>query len=517
MYNWGLQIFSMFRTRSCLLVSLFLVFVFAECTEANIDNIELVGSGNEQEVISKILNSRAQILSVDYSDSILTFKYQNGSIRVETKLIPFVSLNEQNYWTVNGEVMPNKASKDSYGKDIFPLLKIASDGHLLVDGQKSLFYWNATSRKFISDNSSRIWAISKVDSYLCFYSADDTTIFPIADSPNYVIPDYFFNLVVQKELQVEEYIKEIPDESRMSYVFFTDAHWGRNQKHSPAIIKHIVDYSPIYQVLFGGDANTSHTKNIQETIDIGNQFHDAFSFLGSKLYCLFGNHDDNSTGQPSLTERHLSEEQVYAYLQSQMTNVHYWDYYNFFYDDSISKTRFICMDTGRLHVKAFRGATIKTAKFVIECLSAVPDGWHIVAASHIWANLKSFETGEMQESTYVRPIIDILENYNMRKKSSFKYGGETIDYDFTHAGATIEYCIGGHTHSDGVVMSEKGLPLIIVTCDGQQEVAGGAPYKTGTVDEQCVTIVVNNYRDRKVQIYHIGRGNDTSVSMWEAH
>lgn len=508
---------TMLRTRSSLLVSFFFFFVFAECTEANIDNIELVESENEQEIISKIISSRAQILDVVSSDSIIIFIYQNDSISIETKLFPFVSLNEHGNWIVNGEVMPNKASKNSCGKVVFPTLEIASDGHLVVDGQKSLFYWNATSRKLISDNSSRIWAVSKADSYLCFYSTDDTTILPIADSPNYVIPDYFFNLVVQKELQAEEYIKEIPDECRMTYVFFTDAHWGRNQKHSPAIIKHIVDYTPINLVLFGGDVNTNHTKTIQETINIGNQFHYAFSFLGSKLYCLFGNHDDNSTGQPSLTERHLSEEQVYAYLQSQMTNVHYWDYYNFLFDDSVSRTRFICMDTGRLYIKDYRGAIVKTAKFAIESLSAVPDGWHIVAASHIWTNLKSFETGEMKESAYVRPIIEILENYNMREKSTFKYGGEILDYDFTHAGATIEYCIGGHTHCDGVVMSEKGLPLIIITCDGQQEVAGRAPFKTGTVDEQCVTIVVNDYRDRKVQIYHIGRGNDTSVPMWEAH
>lgn len=500
-----------------ILALLFFAFVFIECTEA-VDNITIIEHGKEQSQISYIIDSRVQILDVGFADNLLSIKLKDNVIGIDSRFFPYVCPDENGYWTVNGELLPIKVQTNLEGETLFPKLNVSNEGCLVVEDQKSQFYFNIVSLESISSNSSWVFAVARSDSYLCFYRNDNNNIIiPIAHTPSYIIPDYFFDLVVEKELLAEESVKSIADEEKLSYVFFTDAHWGRNQKHSPAIIKHIVDYTPINQVLFGGDVNTNRTETVQGTLDIGYQFQNAFSFLGPRFYCLYGNHDDNSSGQPSLTDRHLTEEQVYGYLQSQMTNVHYWDYYNFYYDDPISKTRFICMDTGRLHLKAFREATIKTAKFAIECLSAVPDGWHIVAASHIWANLKSFETGEMKESTYVRPIIEILENYNMREKSTFKYDGETLDYDFTHAGATIEYCIGGHTHSDGVVMSEKGLPLIIVTCDGQQEVAGGAPYKTGTVDEQCVTIVVNNYRDRKVQLYHIGRGSDTSVPMWQAY
>ena len=103
----------------------------------------------------------------------------------------------------------------------------------------------------------------------------------------------------------------------------------------------------------------------------------------------------------------------------------------------------------------------------------------------------------------------------MRKKSSFSYENEKIEYDFTNAGAIIEYCIGGHTHSDAVISSQKGLPILIVTSDGQQEVAGGVSPRTGTINEQCVTIVVNDYQDRNVNILHIGRGDDVSASMWD--
>ena len=262
--------------------------------------------------------------------------------------------------------------------------------------------------------------------------------------------------------------------------------------------------------------STSFTDTPQGTLDIGFQFHQAFSFLGPKLFCVFGNHDDNSTGQATSFERHLTEDQVYAFLQSQMTNVHYWDYYNFYYDDLNSKTRFLCMDTGRFYEASLRGKLTKTAKFAIESLMEVPNGWHIVAASHIWCNLRNYDTGETAESVYIRPIIEVLENYNLRKKGSFTYNGETLEYDFSNVGAVVEYCIGGHTHGDAVVPSRKGLPLIIVTCDAQQEVAGGAPYDTGTVNEQCVTIVLNDYQNKEVNILHVGRGEDLKTKMWES-
>jgi hypothetical protein len=361
-------------------------------------------------------------------------------------------------------------------------------------------------------------AVFVLFAFVCniFAACDTHSTIPGADSPSYAIPDYFINVVLEKELLVERMVESVPKSDFSSFVFFTDVHWGANQQHSPEIIRHIVDHTPIQNVLFGGDVITVNTRTVEESLNLGNQFREAFSFLGPRLYCLFGNHDDNSCGQVSMNDKHLTEEQVYAYLQSQMTDVHYWDYYNFYYDDSVSKTRFMCLDTGRWYERTLRGSTFKTARFVIECLLSVPDEWHVIAASHIWTNLKSFDTGETQESTYVRPIIEILENYNNRKDATFSYGNETIHYDFTNSGAIVEYCIGGHTHSDAIAYSKGGLPLITVTCDGQIEVAGGAPYQTGTINEQCVTIIVNDYRSKKVNIYHIGRGEDVSVSMWDS-
>lgn len=502
--------------RSFFILFILFVGIAVACSETTIDVNEIHYIGNVQTSLTQLIDSRSQVYDVGISKNSIIVTLKDSTIRIDTESFPFLSVNTNECWTINNKELTNVRVYIEDGQISFPDLLI-HDGNLYVNGIITNFSWKPKTSDAIAASDEWIFAAAKANDYICFYRSNGVkVILPIIDNANFVVPDYFFDSLVTKERLSEEIAKGLPSEQQHRYIFFTDAHWGRNQKHSPALIKHIVDYSGINQVLFGGDANTSFTDTPQGTLDIGFQFHQAFSFLGPKLFCVFGNHDDNSTGQATSFERHLTEDQVYAFLQSQMTNVHYWDYYNFYYDDLNSKTRFLCMDTGRFYEASLRGKLTKTAKFAIESLMEVPNGWHIVAASHIWCNLRNYDTGETAESVYIRPIIEVLENYNLRKKGFFTYNGETLEYDFSNVGAVVEYCIGGHTHGDAVVPSRKGLPLIIVTCDAQQEVAGGAPYDTGTVNEQCVTIVLNDYQNKEVNILHVGRGEDLKTKMWES-
>lgn len=491
----------------CLMLVTVLKFA-AACVEPS---IEIRNIGLDQLQLKSLVNSREQLLYISYTGDSLEIKLPHRHIFIDTKKIPYVCLNEDGNWSVNGIEVPNSFSNN---QSELPLVGVSSDGCLLLNDQKS--HYLVTQSNLPNDtHNDEILACVQSESYLYLYGYDNKIVsLPIVKNKDHIIPDYFFDVVVEKEKLAEAVINSMSTDYSCSYVFFTDAHWQNNQQHSPAIIKHIVDYSPVKNVLFGGDAITDKTETTQEAIDIGYAFQKSFDFLGPHLYCLFGNHDDNSCGQASLTYRHLSEEQVYSFLQSQMTDVHYWDYYNFYFDDPVSKTRFLCFDTGRWYESSLRESTLKTAKFTIESLKAVPNGWHIIAASHIWTSLKSFDSVDSFESPFVRPIIEILENYNKRMKSSFIFDDSTIYYDFSSAGAVVEYCIGGHTHADAVVTSQKGIPLISITCDGQQEVAGRAPFQTGTINEQCVTIIVNNYQEREILVYHIGRGRDINVKMW---
>lgn len=509
------------------LLSLIILLVIAasslnSCTDKDNDSCALWMDIDDtpQNTIKYLLSSRAQVLDTKYEDIVFSIFLQDTCFTIDTRVIPLIEYMEtgkgMGLWLVNGKAATESELIRIESKQCFPNLSISSDGRLTINGYLSNYSLNKSLVDVVINKQECVWAVARNGFYLSFYRANGSNVtIPIVDTPEHLVPDYFIDSLISKEVKADNLIKDLPADDFTRFVFFTDAHWyGGNQKHSPAIIKHIVDYTSIKRVLFGGDVITYNTVSSKGALDEGKQFHDAFSFLGGSFYCLFGNHDDNTLGQVDKPERHLSEEQVYSYLQSQMTNVSYWDYYNFYYDDPVSKTRFLCFDTGRWYESQLRGSIFKTAQFAIESLSAVPQGWHIVAASHLWTDLVDAKTAETQESEYVRPIIEILENYNLRKKSSFSFGKTSINYDFSTANSIIEYCLGGHTHTDAIIHSKMGLPIITVTCDGQVQVPGNISFQTGTINEQCVTIVVNDYQGRKVHVCHIGRGEDADVDMW---
>ena len=95
-----------------------------------------------------------------------------------------------------------------------------------------------------------------------------------------------------------------------SFVFFTDAHWGLNQKHSPQLIKHILAKTNVRNVLFGGDALDSGSK-ISE-ISKGRDFMEAFDFVPGGLKFCIGNHDSNRIGHGSDSSYWMTANQCYG-------------------------------------------------------------------------------------------------------------------------------------------------------------------------------------------------------------
>ncbi len=457
--------------------------------------------------------SRKQVTDVCLKEDGVGIYFGNKQLfEAKRTKIPVLTVSDDGWtWLVNGVPTLTAVNRDTEGKIVTPSVSLSGNGTWLVGSIDSGTSGDTEYYRSISSDGRCIYALAVADSYLfCFTVGGEVLRAPIVSDTFYQFPDYFYNQLVTKELKAEELLDDCED-NQVSFIFLTDVHWGKNQKHSPALIKHIVDYTPLERVFFGGDVITYHTDDPQEALELGFDFQKSFSFLGPDFYCVFGNHDDNALGQSSEKEKHLTEEQIYSYLQSQMTGVAYGPYYNFYFDDEKSKTRFLCLDTGRFYL--FRKAyTSMTAEYAIGILNTVPEGWHVIAVSHIWTNLVSQDTGESKESEYVRPLIEILENYNKRAGATFKYNGKSIEYDFSNAGGKVEYCLGGHTHADAVVMSDGGIPLVTLSCDGQQQVAGGlAP--TGTTDEQCVGIFVTDYERRKLSIVHVGRGDDITIAF----
>ena len=70
------------------------------------------------------------------------------------------------------------------------------------------------------------------------------------------------------------------------------------------------------------------------------------------------------------------------------------DFY-YYIDNPCEKTRYLYLDSGKLAV-----SDAETA-FIIKALKDTPDGWHIVAISHIWFQYSNVSTPTETTSSIV--------------------------------------------------------------------------------------------------------------------
>ena len=327
------------------------------------------------------------------------------------------------------------------------------------------------------------------------------------------VPKYYREHIKEKEVLINNAILSA-EGNYASFVFFTDAHWGNNQKNSPALINHLVYSTPIEDVVFGGDVITSFFEDPNDALALGKEFQRAFNIIDCNMYYLYGNHDNNSDSHPDLLSQHLSEDQVYDYLQSSMGDCVYSGFYNFIFDRESSKTRFICLDTGRFYYSRFRDKTLDTVAFVIEALNTTPTGWHVVLLSHIWSELSKNADGirEAYVPAFHQSFLDLFDAFNDRLLGYYNYNGKSLFYNFTSATSRIICCIGGHNHIDALLYSSGGIPVVINTTDSRQTI-NGISAKKGTIEEESVSAYVVDYSHSILRRFRIGRGSDLTLQL----
>ena len=481
-------------------------------TSISINVGETSASFYEQGVLLEEVQARHQIYDVNSFNGIWTIHFKHGNkARFSDRIVPVIQANETGHWDISQFPTDLSIRKDNGGGLLLPTLSIGNDGFWYLDGQPTDF----PSEEYLafhqeeSRDSLNVVGLLHHDDLLYVYLSDDSVLrCPVIKEAFYLVPDYWMDHLVEKEKKAEAAI-EIADGDCASFVFFTDAHWGKNMQRSPSLIRHIIDFTPFDDVIFGGDVITTHSTNLVAPMELGRDFQASFAFLGTRFHCIYGNHDNNSDSQPSKTDYHLSEEQVYSWLQSQMTDVVYGGYYNFYYDNPKTKTRIICLDTGRYYYKQFRDKLPDTVSYAIETLSTVPEGWHAIMASHIWCNAKKQSDGtyKLFIDPNIAPILKIFDDYNSRLSGVYTYNKQSISYDFSEAGGRIEFCIGGHIHTNYSAASEGGIPVLAVISDYAE-----TP-QPKTDKEQSLTMVIADYKNKKLNLVTVGRGEDRCFDL----
>lgn len=346
--------------------------------------------------------------------------------------------------------------------------------------------------------SSAIFQYSIVD--LTVFGQNDITaqyLYEKIKNRDYSIPSYFDTQLSTAVTKINTDINSGKTEGTYgtdieSFVFITDVHWSANKKHSPALIKKILESCPIKTVICGGDLIESMSPTKAGAVSEVKGFIDSITMIPCyEFLTVFGNHDNNGINSNPISEQFTKEEQyniLYAPF-SEKANVHWiWEDVPSIFNDTVVKndyyvnhprtrTRFLCIDWNN-------PMSTNRSEWIASVLGK-NDGYRVIVVYH---GIYSGSTGTLTPEHTA--IMSALEPYKSKIVALFT----------------------GHAHMDDVVdyYGDGSVPVILTSCDKFSENAGAVE---NTVDEQCFDVAVIDYKLGKIKLTRIGRGSDRTVDF----
>ena len=276
-----------------------------------------------------------------------------------------------------------------------------------------------------------------------------------------------------------------------SMVFITDIHWERNSKKYPALIKYVCDNLNISNVIFGGDAIDGST--IDNGIDYLNKVASGLRKGKGWFAGVIGNHDKNSNGT-AFTNGFGT---YFALMQKSVDKSVVNDFadFAFYYDNPVSKTRYICLNTGT----AYNLSSDQKA-WINSVLTATNADTHIIFVLHSWLNtIAVYESETFIGYDYVRAsagsdLDAIISSFIGTKK--------------------IEAVLSGHVHLDYNGQTSDGVPVI--TAEANKKGSGMWPSEDGTATEQAFDVVNMDYTNKLILCRRVGRGKSRIIHYTRA-
>ena len=317
------------------------------------------------------------------------------------------------------------------------------------------------------------------------------------------VPAYWRSYLEEKAIEINAALASAGD-NRSAFLWYTDAHWTTNYGRSPMILRYLSKHTGINKTYFGGDvavAASGGTDMLTEWLA------DVSTIPNHRS--MIGNHDNAyNTDFPTAAER------AEFFLQTNRTPdmVFGTDATNgkmyYYVDDHIEQTRYIVLSTGRMWAFA------DEVQWCVDALNSTPEGWHIIAASHLWLNnnydanpIVPLETPE----EYTQVFLDLFDAYNYRLSGTTEFASTA--YDFANGKAKVEFVIGGHVHQDHDFATSKGIPVILTECDAWQERETDYDAQQGTTMESCVYAIVADYTAKRVKVINVGRGSTRNLTI----
>lgn len=321
-----------------------------------------------------------------------------------------------------------------------------------------------------------------------------------------VLPDYWQHHCEEKASYIREAM-EAAGRNKSAFLWYTDAHWAYGSQKSPLLLKYLYKHTAMNKVNFGGDIVDTYAVSEEECMDGLRQWRLAVRDIPNH-HSVIGNHDDDIVELSTDKKR-------YGFIMAAEENfniVRGGDFY-YYIDDPNEKTRYLYLDTSMcwsLDAAADADALWFTAK----ALASVPDGWHVVAISHIWflyADTSTPTVGDVP--AYCKMYLDLFDGYNAREMVDIQVSDTAeMNINFQNAGGKVEFCIGGHIHVDHTFTSDGGIPVILTETDSYH-LRGEETCAAGKITEASVSGIIADYDNGIISIIRVGRGDDMEVLL----
>ena len=295
-----------------------------------------------------------------------------------------------------------------------------------------------------------------------------------------IVPDYYLkdNYLEKKCETINEYARSCNSLSD-TFIFITDIHWTLNAGHSPALLKYIKEHTRIDKLFCGGDV-CDFVSSEHQPYDAFTQFYDAWQ---SPIYTAMGNHE-------YMTKYGTEGRLYYSFNSVGMNRVGSLKRNYFYVDNPQSMIRYIVLnafapDNGNW----VYGYEEEQMKWLSDNALDLDQDWGAVIITHMTHDIQNNEISRTEISNR---MFSILDNYSG--------SGEIIAV------------LSGHTHADYLDYTDKGIPILITTCDKDYPwILNGIDQEPwlsdrieGTISEQAFDAYIINREEKTITRVRIG-------------
>ena len=361
----------------------------------------------------------------------------------------------------------------------------------------------------------------------------------------YAVPSYWKD----KIYNVVRSVRNAQDESGMHGVCFalcSDMHIHDNEnnfaRNLGAVAAAVMDEADIPMMINCGDLLTNDSVARAEWMKPC--YDRAWKILKpvkEKLLLLQGNHDGawgayTMSNTATAYKKNISPQKLWQYLFRPQSN-HFARVNGpsgtcFYVDNTLQKTRFICLNSHDGHWSEnpdgtavwntmTGGYTQQQINFLVNALNVETD-WCIVIASHIPPTSKlPIDYSGVRCTELVRGITAAYAQRGTYEGSYLhnaangedSWADASVSVDFTGAKGEIAGWFCGHAHCDAIVENDLPFPIVTITCAGNFSYDSAEPQRAlNSVLETAVDFVTINKKDRTITLIRLGVGSDRSVS-----